>query len=199
DFITKPFTIENITSVLNRVKIEPKIVKELGANYDRNLNFLNLALYKKYKSICTLQEISNELDELYDNKKIYERVVDLGKKLLCTKGSAFLLFEDGKVKVKRSDVFFDRFIGTQNGVLEEITFCAKDNRIFKKVFPDFRQSLGNSELIFAPLTLNNEIFGGLVFLNKDDGSGFNEEDFALAMTFAKKVSLRIENNALYEV
>lgn len=39
DFITKPFSIENIIEILNRVKTEPKLIKEIGEQRSINLNF----------------------------------------------------------------------------------------------------------------------------------------------------------------
>lgn len=199
DFITKPFTIENIMSVLNRIKAEPKLVKELGGKLDINLNFLNLALFKKYQSICALQEVSLELDELYDNKKIYEKVVELGKKLLSAKGTAFMLFENNEIKIRKYDGLNESLLFNVKNLFAEIVDRERKINIVKKAIPNIGQIAESHEFLFAPLTINNEVFGGLVFTNKIDGSSFNEEDIAIATTFAKKVSLRIENNALYEV
>ncbi|MCX7771302.1 MAG: response regulator [Proteobacteria bacterium] len=199
DFITKPFTIDNIIEILNRIKTEPKLIREIGGQPDINLNFLNLALYKKYLSISRLQEVCVELDELYDNKKIYEKVVELGKKLLVTKGVGFLLLEKGDIKIRKSDGEVEKIFLTESNLYSEFLEKGQKVGVFKKSITNLRQICEYHEVLFAPLTINGEIFGGLVFANKTDGSGFNEEDFALAMTFAKKVSLRIENNALYEV
>lgn len=199
DFITKPFSIENIIEILNRIRTEPKLIKEIGGQPDINLNFLNLALYKKYLSISRLQEVSVELDEMYDNKKIYEKVVDLGKKLLSTKGTAFLLFEHGDFKIRGSSGEIEKVLLHNSNLFNEFLEKGQKKGVFKRSLTDLKQISDYHEILFAPFTINNEIFGGLVFANKTDGSGFNEEDIAIATTFAKKVSLRIENNALYEV
>lgn len=199
DFITKPFSIENIIEILNRIRTEPKLIKEIGGQPDINLNFLNLALYKKYLAISRLQEVSVELDEMYDNKKIYEKVVDLGKKLLSTKGTAFLLFEHGDFKIRGSSGEIEKVLLHNSNLFNEFLEKGQKKGVFKRSLTDLKQISDYHEILFAPLTINNEIFGGLVFANKTDGSGFNEEDIAIATTFAKKVSLRIENNALYEV
>lgn len=199
DFITKPFSIENIIEILNRVKTEPKLLKEIGVQPDIKLNFLNLALYKKYLSISRLQEVSVELDELYDNKKIYEKVVELGRKLLTTKGVAFLLFEEGEVKIKKTEGDINKILSNCDFFNMEFLKANSKIGVVKKTLNDWSDVHNIYEILFAPLTINNEVFGGLVFSSKTDGSGFNEEDMAIATTFAKKVSLRIENNALYEV
>lgn len=199
DFITKPFSIENIIEILNRIRTEPKLIKEIGGQPDINLNFLNLALYKKYLSISRLQEVSVELDEMYDNKKIYEKVVDLGKKLLSAKGTAFLLFEHGDFKIRGSSGEIEKVLLHNSNLFNEFLEKGQKKGVFKRSLTDLKQISDYHEILFAPFTINNEIFGGLVFANKTDGSGFNEEDIAIATTFAKKVSLRIENNALYEV
>ncbi len=200
DFITKPFTIENIMEILNRIKTEPKLIKEIGVEKGSvNLNFLNLALYKKYLSISLLQEVSAELDELYDNKKVYDKVVELGNKLLDVKGTAFLMFENGKVKMRKCIGNMEKFSLSHNNFFSEFFGEGQKPGVFKKTIPNLGQVSNYTEILFAPLTINGEVFGGLVFNGKNDGSGFNEEDIAIANTFAKKVSLRIENNALYEV
>lgn len=199
DFITKPFSIENIIEILNRVKTEPKLIKEIGGPTNINLNFLNLALYKKYLSISRLQEVSVELDELYDNKKVYDKVVELGNKLLSTKGTAVLLFENGDIRIKKSIGNVEKILHASEGLYTEFLEKGQNSGVFKKTIANLKQVSDYNEILFAPLTINGEVFGGLVFGSKTDGSGFNEEDMAIATTFAKKVSLRIENNALYEV
>jgi putative nucleotidyltransferase with HDIG domain len=199
DFLTKPFTIENIMEILHRIRTEPKLLKELGGKGDINLNFLNLALYKKYQSICKLQDVSLELDELYDNKKVYEKVVELGKKLLMTKGTAFVLFENGEVKVKNYEGLNQKFIEDAKSLVSQMLKRDGSLNNFKKSITNIEKICDNHEILFTPLSINKEIFGGILFANKLDGSGFNDEDVAIATTFAKKVSLRIENNALYEV
>lgn len=199
DFITKPFSIENILEILNRVKTEPKVIEQLGVKNSINFNFLNLALYKKYSTIRKLQDVSLELDELYDNKKIYEKVVELSKKLLETKGSAFVLFENGEVNFKKNDGLSEKFLNCSKSMISDVLKKEKQFSIIKKNITNIEQITENHDVLFAPLTINNEIFGGLLLANKTDGSSFNDEDIAIATTFAKKVSLRIENNALYEV
>ncbi len=198
DFLTKPFSIENVFEVLNRIKTEPKLLKELG---DRsvNFNFLNLALYKKYQTICKLQDVSLELDELYDNKKVYEKVVELGKKLLMTKGTAFVLFENGEVIFKKYDGLNQMLLEDVKSLLSQMLKNERSLNNFKKSITNVEKICDNHYLLFTPLSINNETFGGILFANKLDGSSFNDEDLAIATTFAKKVSLRIENNALYEV
>lgn len=199
DFITKPFSIEDILKIINRIKAEPKIIEELGGKNNINFNFLNLALYKKYTTIRKLQDVSIELDELYDNKKIYEKVVELSKKLLETKCSAFVLFENGDIKFKRNDGFTENFLNYSMDFISDALKIKNQLNIIKKSFTNIEQITENYDIVFVPLTINNETFGGLLLANKVDGSGFNDEDVAVVTTFAKKVSLRIENNALYEV
>lgn len=196
DFITKPFSIENIMEILQRIKIEPKLAKEAGLNNGVNLNFLNLTLYKKYKAISSLQEASLELDELYDNKKVYEKVVELGKKMLDVKASAFLILEKEQLKLRRGDGEIEKILNMHEDLPKEFL---KAQQVLKKSLVNLDNLGETHEILFVPLALNGEIFGGLVFANKNDGSGFNDEDIAIATTFGRKVSLRIENNALYEV
>lgn len=198
DFITKPFTIENLLEILNRIRTEPKLLKELESS-GANFSFLNLALYKKYQTICKLQDVSLELDELYDNKKVYDKVVELGKKLLMTKGTAFVLFENGEIKVKKYEGLNQIFLEHTKDLISKMLEKERSSSIVKKSIKNIEKICDYNEILFVPLSINNETFGGILFANKLDGSSFNDEDVAIATTFAKKVALRIENNALYEV
>jgi putative nucleotidyltransferase with HDIG domain len=47
--------------------------------------------------------------------------------------------------------------------------------------------------------MNDDVFAILNLSNKADGTAFTESEISLALAFAKKAALRIENNALYEV
>jgi putative nucleotidyltransferase with HDIG domain len=84
--------------------------------------------------------------------------------------------------------------------------------IFETVMNEKRYSIASSgeinphtgdrlsySFLSIPLSINNEVFGVLNLADKVDGTSFTEDEIYLALNFAKKAELRIENNALYDV
>lgn len=201
DFITKPFHIEKIASTADRIIGEQRLLGKVlkKDNYKESIELLNQELFKKLQEIAILQTISSELDLIYDNKKIYQGIVEMASTLLKVKEVSFGIIERGvfsirgaigvvKKDIKIDSTIFEHVVRTGNHYLAR----------FGEINPHSGAPL-TAPFLSIPFTMNNEVFGILNLSNKADGTGFSEDEIFLAITFAKKASLRIENNALYDV
>lgn len=201
DFITKPFHIEKITSTAERILGEKRLLGNImnRGNYKESIELLNQELFKKLQEIAILQTISSELDLIYDNKKIYQRIVEMASTLLKVKEASFGILENGFLRLKGTIGVIKKDIAIENTILE---YVIRTGNHYLATYGEINPHTG-APLVFPllsiPLTMNEEVFGILNLSNKADGTGFSEDEIYLAMTFAKKAALRIENNALYEV
>lgn len=201
DFITKPFKIDKVISVADRIIGERKLLSNIviKGDYEASIGKLNAELYKKLQEISILQSISTELDGLYDNKEIYERIVEMTSRLLMVKESSFGIIENGYLKIKGSVGVSRKNIPIANIIFENVM---KSKNYYLASSGEINPLNGiplTSPFLSIPLTINNEVFGILSVSNKADGTAFMDDEIYLALTFAKKAALRIENNALYEV
>jgi len=202
DFITKPFNVAIITSVADRIVGEKKLLNRItvgGAGSESFISRLNAELFKKLQEIGILQSISTELDALYDNKDIYEKIVEMVSRLLMVREVSFGIIENGILKIRRAIGAVNKEIAIAGSVFERVIETGNHYlATFGEVNPHSGKLL-TSPFFAIPFSINDEVFGILSLTNKGDGSLFTDDEVSLALTFAKKAAQRIENNALYEV
>jgi putative nucleotidyltransferase with HDIG domain len=201
DFITKPFKIKTITSTVERILGEKRLLNRIGlkGSDQASIERLNAELFKKLQNINLLQAIHAELDSLYDNNKIYSAIVAMASKLLMVREASFGIIEDGYLKVKKAIGIKERDIATRDTFFESIL----------KTRTHYLANLGEKNphtgepltypFISIPFVIKEVVFGLLNLANKVDGSSFTDDDISLSLTLVNKTALRIENNVLYEI
>ncbi|MCX8030429.1 MAG: response regulator [Thermodesulfovibrionales bacterium] len=201
DFIIKPFQIDKVVSVAQRIIGEKKLLKKLDDKSDQesSIKRINAELFKKLQEINILQSLSLELDGIYNNKDIYEKISDMAKRLLPVKCSFFGLVDGDVIKIQTPD-FHKREIKI-TASLNELVIKRKKYSIISFDGTELTKKGSNDhhEILLIPFTLKDEVFAVLGIYDKADKTSFTEDEIAIIQTFAKKASLRIENNALYEV
>jgi len=201
DFIVKPFNVEKIKTTIERLLKErrlmgnPKTISQEG---------LKKELIRRLHEIAILQSISSELDELYDNRIIYEKIVDMASRLLMAKEVTFGIIKNEKISIESSTVNEEIGHATKKEIpLTEPFEGLLKNRNYILLNPGEKNPLDGSllktQLIALPFIINGKVFGILTITDRIDRESFTEDEIYLAQTFAKKASLRIENNALYEL
>lgn len=200
DFITKPFKIDSLLHIAEKLVGERRLLKEMeDENNKISVNKLNQELFKRLQEITMFQTIMNELDTLFDNKELYDRLAEMFSKLLLAKQVIFGTVNNNRLIVKKA-------IGFHLSEIELVgsTWSSLVNFKKYKVFlpGDFHPYTGkrlNFSLLVVPMVINNEVFAIIAMGDKVDSPFFSEEEIALALSFVKKVVLKIENNALYDI
>lgn len=201
DFITKPFNIATVTTIADRIIGEKRLLGSIdqGDTRDSFISRLNSELFKRLQEVSVLQAISTELDTLYNNKDIYEKIVEMAARLLMVKEACFGVVEGATLRTRKAIGMSGRDVPWKGGVFEQVVTTGRHYiASFGEINPFTGAPLAGPFFVI-PFTLNGEAFGILCLANKGDGSAFTENEVSLALTFAKKAAQRIENNALYEV
>ena len=201
DFITKPFKVNTITSTVERILGEKKLLDRMQGreNYQEAVERLNSELFKKLQKINLLWAINTELNSIYENNIIYQPIVEMASKLLLVREASFGIVEDGYFKVKKAigleeknlpikDTLFENLIKSKNYYLANP----------KEINPHTGIPLEYAFVAF-PFLIKEEVFGLLTLANKVDGSSFTDDDISLALTLVNNTALRMENNVLYEI
>lgn len=201
DFIIKPFQIEKVVSVCERIIGERKLLKELSSDISKeeSIQRINSELFKKLQEISILHSISLELDEIYNNREIYRKIVEMASKLLAVKHAFFGLVEGESLRIIQSTGLGCLEYKIRGSIFEGVIKKKSYSIISSNGVSPFDELPPHSEILLIPFTLKDEVFAMLGLYNKTDNRGFTDEEIAIILTFAKKASLRIENNALYEV
>ncbi len=200
DFITKPFKVNDVTSTADRLIGERRLLEKMASsNHEESIKKLNAELFSKLQEISILQTIGNELDGLYDNREIYEKIVEMATRLLRVKEACFGIVENGSVKIKKAVGLKEKEVSVAGTFLSNVVDAKKHYIASAGEASPYSGHALTSQLLALPLAMNNEIFGLLCVSNKADGTVFTDDEISLAQTFARKSAQRIENNALYEV
>lgn len=201
DFITKPFRIDTVLTVASKILGEGRLLHKISHNNDAEnmVGKLNSELFKNLHEIGILQSISNEIDGIFSNREIYEKLVEMVSRLFMVKEASFGIVENGEIKIEAGIGTTARTISISKTILERVisskSYCIA---LPGEINPHDGTSL-TCPFFSIPLTMNDEVFGILSISQKADGTTFTDYEISLALTFAKKAALRIENNALYEV
>jgi len=199
DFITKPFRANDIKFILDRINNDLIFLNSLGDTAQGNsTDPASNALYERLRDISLMHTIFSSLDELGDNRTLFENSVEFASKLLKSKESALGIIEDDIL-----NIIYSRGISAQkiplNGVFSEIIKGRKHRVLDVGNINPLTSSILSSQMLLLPLILNNDVYGFLTIGVKADGYSFTDEEVSLALSFVKKLSLKIENNALYEI
>jgi len=201
DFIIKPFQIEKVVSVAERIIGERKLLKEIASDTstEESIQRINAELFKKLQEISNLHAISLELDEIYNNKEIYKKIVEMAVKLLAVRHAFFAMVEGDSLRIRQSTGLGCQEFKIKGSIFEGVIQNKSYGIISNNRTGIFKELPLHSEILLIPFTLKEEVFALLGLYDKADNTAFTEEEIAIILTFAKKASLRIENNALYEV
>jgi putative nucleotidyltransferase with HDIG domain len=201
DFITKPFKVHTITSTVERILGEKKLLDQMRGkdNYQEAIERLNAELFKKLQKINMLQAINTELNSIYENSIIYQPMVEMASKLLLVKEASFGIIEDGYFRVKSAIGVPAKDLPIRGTLFKHIIksagyYIANP----REINPHTELPLEYSFIAF-PFLIKDEVFGVLTLANKVDGSSFTDDDISLALTLVNNTALRMENNVLYEI
>jgi response regulator RpfG family c-di-GMP phosphodiesterase len=201
DFITKPFNVNTVVSIADRIVGERRLLDKISGSRDKEetIGRLNTELFSSLYEIGIFHSISTELDGMFDNREVYQKLVEMASRLLVVKEASFGIIENGVVNIEKGIGVSNRKISVQGTVFE--TVLAQKNYYIAspgEVNPHNGVPLA-SPFFSIPFIMNGDVFAVLNLGNKADGTTFTDYEVSLALAFAKKAALRIENNALYEV
>ncbi len=202
DYITKPFELDKIKNVLDRVINERNIMKSLSGNSgdSSSVKIINSELYRKLSEIHSLFSISLELESITDNREILKKLPELCSKLFKVDSVVFLIYEENMLHHYSSIGFpYKGGLKMKGSKFEELLkdsdYCLLD---VGETSPLDNLPL-RSQMLIVPVKIKDESLGFLCITNRVDGFNFKEDEIQLALTFIHKLSLRLENNTLYEI
>lgn len=215
DFLTKPFTLQDMALALERVIKERKLLLEnLGLKLEcrarEQLKVVNRQLQEQIEDQARLFEVSDKIDAIRSSEELYPRIVQLASHLsAASKVGFFILPPDQNNLVLVSDcgchaassrqrifsVDTERFRALMNDdsrpILLEPDDLADDPHLR-------RWNADGSALSCWPLHIRGELFGFLTTTHNGAGKVFSKSESRLLDFLMKKAAMAVENMALYE-
>lgn len=214
DFITKPFSVDQIHHVIQKSLQEQRLVEEnqrlvAELNEKNVIEQLNRQLHRKVDQLTKLYKISESFHAFVDNRSLMQYVVDLASDLTDSERASLLTFDRRhKYLVMRSHKGLSASImrktriqlgeGVAGRVAETCQPMRVTSRQIQELDPEAHRSYATRSWLSVPLFIAGEMFGVLNLTDKRDKSDYTEEDEQLAAVVAEKAGSKIENNVLYE-
>lgn len=212
DFLTKPFKLEQIRIVLERLSRERAILREnmyLSEEIKdkRSLEALNKRLEKKIKEQSILFMIGDTLGKVHSTEDLYQKIVDTACSLIDAETAYFMLADREKdtmaliaASEKLLGISTMPLKGTLIGdaFLDGLPLVIKDLERHREPALNFLPENIKGTLIAIPFKIRNSHFGILVVAGKKGDITFSEEDLFILFLLAEKSSLTVENLILYE-
>ncbi len=215
DFLTKPFKLEQIRIVLERLSRQRSILKENQALSEeikgkKALEDLNRRLEKKVKEQSVLFMISDTLSKVHRTEELYQKIVEIAGRLADAEKAFFMLGDTEKnamaliAGVGIDEEHIGQFATPVRGnimgevFMDGIPLVMKDIERRGNAHLDFLPKDTKGAIIAIPFKIRNENFGVLAVVGKKDGDSFSEEDLFVLCLLSEKASLTVENLILYE-
>lgn len=215
DFLTKPFSADQLLLCLERVKRETemlndKIRLEAKLKAKKDIDRLNRELALRAKLQAALFSISQELDDLKTESEIQEKIVELACKFLNVSKAAFLFYNsdvDGMVVVASRGVYEDSHRGLvlpyRDSILKKVLnsgcpYIASSLNGSPRLDPFFSTwALRKPPLVCFPVALAQRNCGVLALGEKNNNELFTGKELSLLEFLVRKGSLCLENVSLY--
>ncbi|NQU43842.1 response regulator [bacterium] len=214
DFITKPFSYEQIRHVVQKNLQEQRLVHEnqrlvAELNNKAVIEQLNRQLHQKISQITKLYTISESFHAFVDNGSLLQYVVDLASDLTDAQRVSLLTYDRRHrslvmraAKGVSDELWRKVCVKVGEGVAGSVAQNFRPIRVTSKdlagLDPELERKYSSHSWLSVPLFIGGELFGVLNLTDKRDKSDFTEEDEYLAMMLAEKAGNKLENNVLYE-
>lgn len=213
DFLTKPFTLQDVALTLQRVIKEKGLLLEnlslqLECQARKELEKVNRELESRVAEQTRLFQISGDIDEIRSSDDLYFRIVQLASNLESVeKASFFIVPQDksgllsmanfgwgkkgrGPQSIPIGEERMQQLLGNGSN---HILLRPNEAGISLENLPECDRLLS-----CWPLRIRGETFGLLMAVHRPECGGVSTEEKRLFDFLIRKASLAVENMALYE-
>lgn len=215
DFIMKPFRIEQIELLMERILKDRRLMLEntrlnVELRQKREIERLNRDLMRKVHELTILYQISESFQSYHsEGEDLFEKIVQMAAKITeANKASVMLVDDSSQRLVVRASIGMPKDAlrgfslplgeGIAGRVAKEGSPLVMDANTGVRggEVPEFRGPA--SSLISVPILIKGEVVGVINVADKRSKEPFVKEDVALLGALAQKAALAVENHALYE-
>jgi response regulator RpfG family c-di-GMP phosphodiesterase len=202
DFITKPFSVEQILPTISKVIsarstfIQNILLKEEVEKSKKLIKVTN-ELTDKIKEIEAINLILQDLDQAKSSQDIFKKLVNLSGKITSCDEAHFCFFTQEMENYEVITSFY------KDGYMMSVDAEIIEREMIEKVAADgipylINRKNGKGNLIAIPLKIRSRVFGILASIINGKDRSFSEKDIYFLNFLLEKASFSIENLALYE-
>lgn len=206
DFLLKPFTLETLPCIINNSRMRHAYYREKQRNfeqYQNKLQRLNLSLLAQVKEPALFNKLAHKLNQLDLSSNIYPAMVKLAASCAkCGQAAIMVLDHEQKNLVLLAEYGFgNQFFGQPvawlgRGLVGKVAAEAQPMLARPGIDQPSEILPARGMCLAMPICMHELVFG--VLLLADKKTSFTAQDFFLLNFLINKMSLEIENCALYE-
>ena len=213
DFLTKPFTLQDVALTLQRIKKERELMEQniklrFEVQARKELEHVNRKLESTVSEQTKLFQISRVIDETRSSEDLYPRIVELASSLESVEKVGFYLVPRDKgsfVGMAGSgwgpdELWFLEMAVREDKMRELLASPATHVLIGPEETEQILENPPATDQAMScwPMRIRGEPFGLLLAFHRIDASPLPSEERRLFDFLIKKASLAVENMALYE-
>lgn len=204
DFITKPFSVDQIPKIIEKVMNERKVFinnlllkEEIKKN--KELIKINQELKEKAHDLETLNMILQTLNSVSTSNELFRTIVELSVNITRCDEAHFFITAGSKIEESYPVSSYYRDNGNRKKQVDSIIKRDIISKMKEELIPYIIKSSDDSGNIMAvPFKIRSSFFGFLVLINNNQGDVFSEKDLYFVNHIIEKSAFSIENLALYE-
>jgi len=167
---------------------------------------------KRYRELDLLRQTSQALTATLDIGELLEKVMHLTANVLAAATASLLLLDESGQELSsvishgpQRHLLYKQRVSIQEGVVgwvarnnqpAIVNNVETDPRFSRQI--DTRTGFLTASIAAVPLTLKGKVIGVLEALNKQTGSGFDDDDLRLMASMATQAAIALENARLYQ-
>ena len=191
DYIIKPFTADEMLTVIERALTEVRLQREKEALTTRLVQ-AKRQLEQRLRELNTLSQVGKSVTSLMDRDQLLERIVDAALYITGAEEGAVLLENEDTEGLLQEQVRKRRVSGEKR---------QRSKRTEDELAADAVRK-GNATMtgamLYAPLKVGGKSIGALGVSNKVTSRFFNDHDRRLLMALADYAAIAIENARLLQ-
>ncbi|MFH1077157.1 MAG: HD domain-containing phosphohydrolase [Pseudomonadota bacterium] len=216
DFLVKPFSLNDIMLTFERVTRERSLLIEnvfLREEIQRkqSIDKLNKELRQKVLEVTQFNEVMEELFRVKSSEELFQCIVDVAARVTLSNSASFMVIDRDKNKLVMIAATPSRrkWVGKVSVNVGEwisgkvasdgVALLIEDiNSLPQEAINCLNRKNDGVSFISLPVKIKEEVFGVLNCTDKQDGTAYSDNGLSILNFLVKKVSLTIENLALYE-
>ncbi|MEE9543346.1 MAG: HD domain-containing phosphohydrolase [Thermodesulfobacteriota bacterium] len=211
DFITKPFNLDHAKLVVKRsvengrLKKQNKTLSDKMEEVDK-IKAISRDLQEKVSELSALYTVSDVLHHVFSTSEVFVKALDMAisiteagraaiwvldtrtRELALQAGSKFNVETGGRVPLDSAGLLTEPFLNDTSAVSGDYSEC-----LCNAYVPGRKHSV-----LCVPVKIGSETFAALQICDKIGAMDFTGKDLSIMSDLANKISLRLENLALYE-
>ncbi len=216
DFIVKPFQMEKIDLLIQKLVHERKLLLENSKlnrelQQKKEIENLNDALSKKVKELTLLYNIGEAFNTTsFDRDNLFDKVVEYASEISGARKSSLMIMDPdiNRLIVKASKGLSvkeaeEKSVRIGEGIAGKAAAEGKP-MLIEDIYgsPDIVEALSGKyekgTAISAPIFIKGKTFGVVNVADKDNGGQFSGDDVKLLLMMVQRAALSLENYTLYE-